>query len=296
MRRRMFLVVLTIALVLVMVLPSMAAAQGPRRGPSHVRGPSVVVRGYFGYPYYSPLWGFYPGYPYGYWGWESQWGYRGAYYRGGWLRLQVTPKQTQVYVDGYYVGIVDDFDGIFQSLDLPPGGHELVLYLEGFRTVRQSFYVTVGRTFKVSYAMARLGPGETSEPPPQPPAGPPDEEIQPPVREPAPVPQAAEPPQPRQPRQPRPAPVEPAQRDVRAFGTLSIRVQPADAEVLIDGENWRGPEAQERLLVNVAEGSHHVEIRKAGFVTYSTDIQIRSGETATLNVSLPPRDPQGESR
>jgi outer membrane biosynthesis protein TonB len=205
-----------------------------------------------------------------------------------------------VFVDGYYVGIVDDFDGVFQSLDVPPGGHELVLYLEGYRTIRQSFYVTAAKTFKVSYTMVRLGPGEAAEPPPQPPARPPDEEMQPPAREPAPAPQAPEPPQPprqpRAPRPPRPAPVEPAPRDVRGFGTLSIRVQPADAEVLIDGERWRGPEAQERLLVNVAEGSHHVEIQKAGFVTYSTDIQVRSGETATLNVSLPPRDPQGESR
>ena len=79
-------------------------------------------------------------------------------------------------------------------------------------------------------------------------------------------------------------------------GTLSIRVQPADAEVLIDGERWRGPEAQERLLVSVAEGSHRVEIQKPGYLTYSTEVQVRGGEATTLNVSLPPRVPQEGSR
>jgi len=293
MRRRLLPLTLTIVMAAAIVMPLLAAAQPPPRGPAHPRGgPTVVVRGYGGYPYYGPYWGMYPWYPYGYWGW-SYWGYGQPYYPVGSVKLQVTPKQTQVFVDGYYVGIVDDFDGTFQSLNLRPGGHELVLYLEGYRTVRQSFYATVGKTFKVSYQMVPLGPGETAEPPPEPPAAAPDDERQPPPREPPPAAQTADPPQPRQ---PRPAPAEPAQRDARGFGTLSIRVQPADAEVLIDGERWRGPEAQERLLVSVAEGSHRVEIQKPGYLTYSTEVEVRSGEATTLNVSLPPRVPQEESR
>jgi hypothetical protein len=34
-------------------------------------------------------------------------------------------------VDGFYAGIVDDFNGVFQSLPLTPGGHTVVLYVEG---------------------------------------------------------------------------------------------------------------------------------------------------------------------
>ena len=32
------------------------------------------------------------------------------------VRLEVTPKEAEVYVDGYYAGIVDDFNGTFQRL------------------------------------------------------------------------------------------------------------------------------------------------------------------------------------
>jgi hypothetical protein len=277
MGRKLYFAVLTMVLVSAMAWPAVAAAQArhPGPGPGHPGGPTVVVRGYYGgywgYPYYSPFWGFSPWYPY--WGWGPGY-YWGAYDPSGSVRLQVTPKEAQVFVDGYYVGIVDDFDGTFQSLHLSPGGHELTLYLEGYRTVRQSFYAATGRDFKVKYAMVPLKPGEAAEPPPKP-TEPPEEQALPPST------RAAQP----SPRQAQ------AAIDAKGFGTLSIRVQPGDAEVLIDGEKWRGPEAQERLLVQVAEGSHKVEIQKAGFVTFSTEIQVRGGETVPLNVSLPPRTP-----
>jgi hypothetical protein len=70
------------------------------------------------------------------------------------------------------------------------------------------------------------------------------------------------------------------------FGALSIRVQPADAEILIDGESWDSPAEQARLTVQLAPGRHHVDVRKPGFVTYSEDVLIRAGATLTLNVSL----------
>jgi len=47
------------------------------------------------------------------------------------------------------------------------------------------------------------------------------------------------------------------------FGSLSILVQPADADVTIDGEPWIGSE-RDRLVVQLAEGRHHVEIEKPG--------------------------------
>ena len=43
----------------------------------------------------------------------------------GFLRLKVRPRDAQVYVDGYYVGIVDEFDGIFQRLRLEEGPHQI---------------------------------------------------------------------------------------------------------------------------------------------------------------------------
>ena len=82
-----------------------------------------------------------------------------------------------------------------------------------------------------------------------------------------------------------PMPRNPAPADAR-YGSVSIRVQPADAEVLIDGESWSSPASQDRVVVQLAEGRHRVEVRKDGFEQYSGDVQIRRGETVTLNISL----------
>ena len=59
----------------------------------------------------------------------------------------------------------------------------------------------------------------------------------------------------------------------------------------MDGQPWRGT-GQERLTIDLSEGRHNIQIRKQGYVGYLTDVQIRNGETITLNVNLrtqPPR-------
>jgi hypothetical protein len=66
-----------------------------------------------------------------------------------------------------------------------------------------------------------------------------------------------------------------------------IRVQPPDATILIDGERWEGPAEGSRLVVQLSEGPHLIEIRKEGFRSYETRVQIRRGESVPLNVSLP---------
>ena len=121
------------------------------------------------------------------------------------------------------------------------------------------------------------GPGQAPRRPG--PVGPPQSGPVGPPRQPGPV----GPPQPGGPAGP-PAP--PAGNAARTFGTLSIRVQPGDAEVLIDGARWNAPAGQDRITVELAEGRHHVEIRKAGFNQYTEDVLIRRGATLPLNVSL----------
>ena len=107
------------------------------------------------------------------------------------------------------------------------------------------------------------------------------------------APQPQGPPPPYPPQQPRDqAPPPPPQDGARggrnnaAYGSLAVKVQPGDADISIDGEPWRGPGGQDRLVVEVAEGSHTVEIRKAGFRTYVTQVDVRRGQTTPLNVSL----------
>ena len=66
-----------------------------------------------------------------------------------------------------------------------------------------------------------------------------------------------------------------------------IRVQPADADVLIDGERWRGPGGDDRLVVQVTGGRHRIEVRKDGYEPFTTELDVRGGESVPLNVSLP---------
>ena len=76
-----------------------------------------------------------------------------------------------------------------------------------------------------------------------------------------------------------------------AHGTLELNLQPADADVLVDGQPWLRS-GQERPTIDLPEGRHNIQIRKPGYVGYLTDVQIRNGETISLNVNLraqPPR-------
>jgi hypothetical protein len=289
-----------IALVMVLGLTSNAEAQ--RRGGRVVVVPRVVVGGgYYSRPYfYDPFWydpwyGFagyqYPWGPYGY---PPYHGYRVD--PGASLRVEVKPKDAEVYVDGYYAGIVDDFDGTFQRLSVTPGEHDIELYLDGFRTVHQKVYVSPRKTFNLKLAMERLGAGEQPEPRPQPIDPQPGSQAGAPRRGEMPPPMPQEPPQGRAPGRRLPPPQSMPPQGPRenprggtqaaGYGTLAIRVQPEDADVMIDGEKWRGPAGQDRLTVEVAEGSHTVQISKSGYRTYVTDVQVRRGETSPLNVSL----------
>ena len=172
------------------------------------------------------------------------------------LRLQVSPREALVYVDGFSAGMVDDYDGVFQRLRLVPGPHEIVIYQPGYRTLRQHVYYNPGSTQTIRHKLDPLMPGETQEPQPVP------RSLPPPAAMPAP----------------------PGAR----VGTLALRVQPADAAVVIDGEPLRGPQPQDRIAIQLVEGSHRVRIEKPGFQTFAVDVDVRAGETTSFNVTLTP--------
>ena len=62
------------------------------------------------------------------------------------LALMVKPRDAQVFVDGYYVGVVDEFDGTFQRLRLDTGPHRIEIRKEGFETLRFDVRVTFDHT------------------------------------------------------------------------------------------------------------------------------------------------------
>jgi hypothetical protein len=95
-------------------------------------------------------------------------------------------------VDGYYVGVVDSFDGVFQRLDLPTGEHEVVVHLPGYRSYRQKNLFRPGESYHFKAILEPLPPGTPDEPVPQPaPGNPEPRESREPRRAPRSVPPAA---------------------------------------------------------------------------------------------------------
>lgn len=224
-------------------------------------GRVVVMRAYYGPLVYDPWFN-----PYGFgYGWYPPYAYGQAYEPGASLRVQAEPRETEVFVDGYYAGSVDDFDGFFQRLHLEAGEHEVTLYLAGHRTARQSVYLQPGRTFRIRHTMEALPAGSPPEPRP----------ISAPI-----VRRGIN----ESPRREVNAPPVPASSP--DAGTIAIRVQPAGSDILIDGEQWKGPDADEQLVVQVAPGAHRIDIRRDGYRGYAVDVDVRVGDTSPLNVSL----------
>ena len=298
--------VLTLSLLATLAVPAIADAQrravprsaAPRSRSTVIVGARFYNPSYFYRPYYYDPWyyssfslwygpgyGYYGGYPY-----YGQYPYYGRYYDlSSALRLQVTPREAEVYIDGYYAGTVDNFDGVFQRLHLEPGEHELELFMPGHRSFTERVYLQPGSTFRVHHTMEPLGAGEAE--PARPAASPRSSQARP---EPYGRPDR---PTARGPQRPTPRArdragkveadrVEAGRADAADFGSIALRVQPGDAAITIDGERWEGAQDQDRLVVQLGPGTHTVEIRKDGYRTYITDITVRPGETTPLNVSL----------
>lgn len=126
------------------------------------RGGVYVSPRYYSYYYYPRRYypygyggfglGFYYYDPYAWYGYDPYYGrpyYSGGYYGRrydeGDLRLDVRPRSAEVYVDGYYAGVVDDFDGVFQSLRLEDGPHRIEIVAPGFETLDFDVRIEPGR-------------------------------------------------------------------------------------------------------------------------------------------------------
>ena len=74
----------------------------------------------------------------------------------GGVRLDVTPRDAAVYVDGYYAGIVDDFDGALQRVALEPGPHHFEIEAPGLETLAFDVNVRPNQTVRYRGDMLRL--------------------------------------------------------------------------------------------------------------------------------------------
>jgi hypothetical protein len=265
--------------------PSTAERRHPRAGTGRGSGGGYYP-GYPGYPGYYPP-GYYPGWGGGYyWGswWPySSWGWYGGYYGYPWgwgggatvyhsveresgsLRVLVDPSEARVYVDGYYAGTVDDFDGLFQRLSLAPGRHEIALKLEGYKTHRVKVYVTPDTTTKLNYDLEK-GLGETFEDLTK---GAPEGEWQR-EREPAEGWSETE--------------DRPSRHEAALGGTVRLSVRPDDASVYVDGA-FRGS-AREASELKLAPGRHRIEIVRPGYRTVEREVEVVPHEATDLTVEL----------
>ena len=204
----------TALVVTPLTLPAPAEAHG------HHGGVWVGV-GFGGFYGWGPYWGWAA--PYWGWGWGPgpYYGAPGGFALGyammsgmGALDMSVNPKQAEVWVDGKYVADARDLDGDPSYLWLKQGAHHVVVYKAGFRSFEEDVDVNVGmiRELKV-----KLETGES----------------QPPARAASEV--RREPPRPESP-EPR---AEAAESGREPGGDVSLRVEPRDATVYVDGE-YRG--------------------------------------------------------
>jgi hypothetical protein len=251
---------LTLAGVLSIGWPALAGEQGRRRpGPPP---PQPIVRGhvFVGGYFYDPFFGPYPWWPRTQYPW-----YLPIYDTQAYLKIDVEPEDAAVYIDGYYAGIADDFDGFFENLPLTPGGHTIVVYLNGYRSIQQSVHVPAGGTFKIKGTLEPLAPGEVQAPPPVAPA--------------LPAPPAGSY------RLPRPPVERPAAAVAVTFGELDVRVQPADVNLSVDGQRWLSSDPN-RFLLQLPTGRHKLEITKAGYRGFTSEVDVTEAGSVLLNISL----------
>lgn len=158
--------------------PGSDSGRGPSRQPPHRRddrdrgGHGGYHGGYRG-GYYYPGYGYYPygsfwwnvfyGYPYGGYDWQYPRYGSGDYRDGdyGAVDLDVSPSRTQVFLDGQYIGTVDDFDGWPRYLWLEKGTYDLVLYLDGYKTDARQISIYPGLVIGIDDRMER---GESIRP------------------------------------------------------------------------------------------------------------------------------------
>jgi hypothetical protein len=242
--------------------------QQPVRRPPHVvdRTHVVFVGGYF----YDPYFGEYPWWP------PVIYPHPRIVFDGrAQVRLQVTPRDAAVYVDGFYAGVVDDFDGFFQRLPLVSGEHTIALFLDGFGTITRRVYLSPGSDLSIREALVPLPPGQASKPPTlaamlPPPA---DGSYLPPrtaPRDTLPIPTATQ----------------EAGLQAAGYGVLSLRFRPADAVVAIDGQEWIST-VPGQLIVHLCVGLHIVQLKRNGYQVFTIPVEILDNQTFELNVAAP---------
>ena len=319
--------ILLFAFALALLVPALPAAAAPGHGGGGGRGGGHGFggRGHGGGRVFIGIGG---GWGWGYWGWPGYYGYYGPGYGPGYGRVygpaeqwavidtDISPEEAQVYLDGRYIGIADDFDGNPDYLYLKPGRYRIEFRLEGYETLtrqiearpgvsmdfKDKLHKIAGAKHYGSYERPRqqgevrryFGKRRDAVEPVDPSDQPSSDSV---TAEDSDDDLDAPPPQDRAPalRQPR--------RDGDQYGDrwrsgqrsraeartrLRLNIEPSDAAVYVDNRFVGTAEEVNSLErgVSVSAGKHTVTVSRPGFRDKTSDVTVEQGRTATLEISL----------
>ena len=186
----------------------------------------------------------------------------------GALDLDLRPKKTEIYVDGAYVGVADQFDGFPRYLWLDEGTYELAFYKEGYQTIFRQYTIFPGVTIAVD---DRMQPGQAVLPTPPAsaysPAAEPDPELE----------GGAE-----------SGDMLPPAGFTDDGGRVVVTASPSDAAVYLDG-HFVGIAAELAELtagLMVEPGDHLVDVIRPGYESQRLPLSVAAGERVELELAL----------
>jgi hypothetical protein len=73
----------------------------------------------------------------------------------GGVQLDIDPRRAQVFVDGTYAGLVEEFSGYYHHLELPAGPHDIAVVAPGYEPLSFNVLVAPGATLTQRGSLSR---------------------------------------------------------------------------------------------------------------------------------------------
>jgi hypothetical protein len=222
------------------------------------------------------------------------------------VKTDISPEESQVFLDGKFIGTADDFDGMPDVLYLGPGKYHVEFRLPNYETLVSDLDVTRGQRVRLDQKL-KLQPGKSAldQFPPESKGTPLGRVF---AKGPDGTGEAAPPPAPRHPMhrddgwgdRDTPPPgehsseervdvrAEPLPRPARNRARMRFKVTPEDAAVYVD-DKYLGAggdlEANPRGVVT-DPGTHSITVARPGYKTKTVDITVRIGAPVDVVVEL----------
>jgi len=80
------------------------------------------------------------------------------------IKISVSPNRAAVFVDGVYVGHVDEFDGPGQAMLIAPGRHKIVISLPGYESFETEVTLAADQQFQLKTELRKSGSPQITPP------------------------------------------------------------------------------------------------------------------------------------